>query len=61
MTSTGLAALADVAGAGNGARQPDWKNCEETYPPFDNIAKALQDSGKLVNCRTKAGSERGLK
>ena len=61
MAPSGLAALAQAAGAANGERSPNWKDCHEIYPPLDDIAKALQDTGKLVNCRTKAGRERGLK
>jgi len=45
MAPSGLAALAEAAGAGNGARLPNWKNCEEMHPPFEDVAKALQDSG----------------
>ena len=54
--STGLEALAAAA-----ERPPRWKDCAAIYPPSDDIYKALQDVGKLVPCRTKAGKEKGLK
>mgnify|MGYP000691392802 CR=1 FL=1 len=55
-SSTGLDALALAA-----EKPPRWKDCVQIFPPTDEIVKALQDPGKIVACRTKAGKEKGMK
>jgi len=54
--TTRLQALAQAA-----QKPPRWKDCAEIYPPRDEKIKALQDVGKVVASRTKAGKEANLK
>ena len=54
--ATGLEALVQAA-----EKPPRWKDCAAVYPPSEDIYKALQDVGKVVACKTKAGKLRGMK
>lgn len=50
------------ASVGGNANLPvRWKDCVKIYPPFKEIAAALQDIGKQVASRSAAGKRQGLK